>query len=249
MADITIRGIAFLINEQSSQVDKTGLVTATLILKPKTPQYIKVGEEGPQYGDEHPYDDRLTIEEISMEHWNKEGTVTVQYAGMDTSQLDETADAEQTIPVYNLTYGTTEEPIETHEDFATVAGTPLLPTSGAVFMKPDGTQSTADNVASDADKTDLYAFSRWETGTEHEGITHYLSPGGATYTESFTTNENPHALLNFIGMVDSPDFAPEIDNHEWLYVGMDYEQRGAVYSVTRTWKLSGPGGWSDVWYS
>jgi len=249
--EVTLGGKTFIINSCNTSISDSGLVTGRVVYLPKPAEYIKIGEEGPIKGSAHPWDNRLTLEKAEMDYTEGEGSVVATYTGMDTANLDPSADGTQTVPVYSFDYGLSEEPIETHPKFAATAGTPDAPTNGAVFMKSDGTLATEDKPEADANNNDLYAFARWESGSDHEGVSHYLSPSTATFTERFTTNERPVAERAgaSLGKIDTPFYGPTFfSDHNWIYMGFSYEERGEVFDVTHIWKLSDENGWNTTWY-
>jgi len=135
--EVTLGGKTFIINSCNTSISDSGLVTGRVVYLPKPAQYIKIGEEGPIKGSAHPLDNRLTLEKAEMDYTEGEGSVVATYTGMDTANLDPSADGTQTVPVYSFDYGLSEEPIETHPKFAATAGTPDAPINGAVFMKRD----------------------------------------------------------------------------------------------------------------
>lgn len=252
---VTLNGITMVINGEETSIDGKGLITATVTYLPKPAEYIRVGDEGPRKGDAHPLDGRLTVEKISMSYKEGEGVLTAHYTGLDESLAEQLQNddggsfGDRSPPVYALSYGVQEEPIETHPDFAAIAGTPAAPLNGAVFQRPDtGEEATAGSPAA-ADAAEFYRFARFEYDSDLVGIESFLDASTATFTESYTTKRRPSSLKGNVGTIDRPDEAPSASGRDWLYMGMSYEERGDVFSVSRTWKLSGPGGWNTTIYS
>jgi hypothetical protein len=140
-------------------------------------------------------------------------------------------------PTYELTTSLTVEPIQTHPDFATFAGTPAAPLNGSLFVDPEtGWESSKTNAV-------------WKefVGSSKAGIDSYLVPGAEWRETKFQTNE-PTGIRD-VGTIDSPDGpAPSVSGRDWLAWAESYIRRGAVYQVATVWKLSGRNGWdSDIY--
>jgi hypothetical protein len=82
-----------------------------------------------------------------------------------------------------------------------------------------------------------------------KGVTHYFTPSGITYSETFDETAKPD--LNELCTVDRPPAdAPSVrGNANWLLVGLRaqkiYEPTGnSFWRVTREWLASGPRGWN-----
>lgn len=145
-------------------------------------------------------------------------------------------------PTYELTTSLSQEPIQTHPDFVSLAGTPAAPLNSSVFVDPDtGHVSEKDNAI-----WKEFAFK----GTENTkaGVSSYLVPGCEWRETKFQTTR-PTGIRE-VGTIDNPAGpAPSLSGRDWLAWGETYVRRGHIYQVNRTWKLSGRNGWDSDIYS
>lgn len=142
-------------------------------------------------------------------------------------------------PTYELSGTLSEEPIETHPDFATFAGTPSAPENGAVFLDPETNKPTEDD--------DLGVFSEFTAGGGKAGVSSYVSPG-ALWTETSFSITKPTGFGD-LGEIDTPDGGPPTTGtRDWLLWDFSYRRRGHVYETRKTWKLSGRSGWDTDIY-
>jgi hypothetical protein len=163
--------------------------------------------------------------------------ITGEFAGI----LNDTA------PIYELTIGVSEEPLETHPKFVTnIAGTPSSPLNGAVFLDEQGRLTTDDAVG---------IFDRFRSvagGLRNifAGISAYLSPAEVTWRQIYITKTRPSSVSD-VGYIGSPVGSPPglSGSRNWLYTGLTYQQRGLCYAVTREWRASGPTGWNTTIYT
>ncbi len=150
-------------------------------------------------------------------------------------------DAIDTTAVYELQRNTNTEPIETHEKFVThIAGKPSAPLNGALFVDEDGTP-TAD------DKRGLFhrfiAVKPDGSRNRFAGMTGFLSPSSTQWVKSWTSRTKP-TDGGGVGKIDTPEGgATSFAGCDWLYVGMQFSERVGVYSIRKSWMLSGRGGW------
>lgn len=146
--------------------------------------------------------------------------------------------------IYTLSTSLSEEPIELHPDFATIAGKPSAPLNGAIFINPDTQKITKDNV-----KGVFREFASTIDGAVNlkAGIEAYLSPG-ATWTEIYFDTNRP-SDLGSLGEIDSPSGPnPSFGDRNWLYSGAEYTRRGFIFEVRKTWLLSARLGWDPDVY-
>lgn len=147
-------------------------------------------------------------------------------------------------PTYELTTSLSQEPIQTHPDFATFAGTPSTnpPINGSVFVDPDtGFESRKSNAI-------WKEFAFKGTANEKAGIESYLAPGAEWRETKFQTSR-PTGIRD-VGTIESPAGSPPtLSGRNWLAWGETYVRRGHIYQVTSTWKLSGRNGWDTDIYS
>jgi hypothetical protein len=137
-------------------------------------------------------------------------------------------------PIYSLDIGTGQEPIETHPDFATLAGTP-----------PSGGGTTSEGAVFDGDGL----FVGFKSG-DLVGVRSYLA-SSTTWRETLVTRTRPSgAELTNIGKIDTPNGpAPTPGGRNWLFASISYEQKARTYTVRREWILAGPGGWNADLYT
>jgi hypothetical protein len=140
-----------------------------------------------------------------------------------------------------------QEPIETHPKFNGQQGA--------------GTVSDADLAEIRRAMQDGSAPSFSGTGTNLEaaqalyklmlkGVTHYFTPSGITYSETFDEGTKPN--LNELCTVDRPPpDAPTVrQGSNWLLIGLraqkiyEPESGSSFFRVTREWLASGPRGWN-----
>jgi len=145
-------------------------------------------------------------------------------------------------PTYELTTSLSQEPIQTHPDFSTFAGTLASPLNDAVFVDPDtGFESRKNNAI-------WKEFAFKGSNNEKAGIEAYLAPGAEWRETKFQTTE-PTGIRD-VGTIETPAGPnPSLAGRDWLAWGETYVRRGYVYQVTSTWKLSGRNGWDTDIYS
>ncbi len=165
--------------------------------------------------------------------------ITAEYAGLTITP--------PTSPVYELTIGLSEQPIETHPKFVTeIAGTPNAPLNGAVFLDEQG-KLTTDNAKGIFDK-----FRSVVNGSRNQfaGISAYLSPAEVTWRKIYIDGGPPSSVTP-VGFIDSPDGPVPglVSGRSWLNNGVTFRQRGNVYEITKEWRASGPGGWNTIIYT
>lgn len=165
--------------------------------------------------------------------------VTKRYAGVSGGT---------STPIYELTLGLGEDPIQTHKKFVSdIAGTPSAPLNGAYFIDPETGLLSTDDATGEFDhfrglingQLNLFA-----------GISTYLNLSNVCWRERYVTTQRPTDMTT-IGYIDSPHGpAPNLPpDANWLNMGTSYEQRGLCYFVTNEWRGSGPRGWNPIIYS
>jgi len=144
-------------------------------------------------------------------------------------------------PIYELTTSLSQEPIQTHEDFETIAGTPDNPLNGSVFVDPDtGFKSAKSNAI-------WKEFAFKGSANPKAGVTSYMSPG-AEWRETKFQTKRPTSLRD-VGTIESPSGPnPSVSGRNWLAWAESYVRRGHIYQVTSIWKLSGRNGWDEEIY-
>jgi hypothetical protein len=139
--------------------------------------------------------------------------------------------------IYTLDNSTSQEPIETHKDFATFAGYEASPLNGARFDHETG---------------EFINFVRNPAGTNTKwvGVRAYLN-ASAVWRQTTVRKIRPSgADLDNVGKIDSPpNNPPTPSGRNWLYGACSYDQKGRTFTIRREWLLSGPRGWNDVIYA
>lgn len=140
-----------------------------------------------------------------------------------------------------------QEPIETHPKFNGQEGGGTVIDSDLAAIKAalnDGSTPTFTAKGNDlAAARNLYALML-------KGVTHYYTPSGITYSETF--DETPKPNLNELCSVDRPPpDAPSLrQGSNWLLIGLRAQKiyqpdTGNIFwRVTREWLASGPRGWN-----
>ena len=145
-------------------------------------------------------------------------------------------------PTYELTTSLSQEPIQTHPDFSTFAGTPASPNNNSIFIDPEtGLRSQKINAI-------WKEFAVSGSANEKGGIESYLAPG-AEWRETKFQETRPTGIRD-VGTIEPPVGPnPTLSGRNWLAWGETYVRRGHIYQVTSTWKLSGRNGWDTDIYS
>ncbi len=174
------------------------------------------------FGQSHPTWSFLTCDKVAIRFDDHGWSCSANFFGVTGEPA----------PVFDLDFSTAEQPIETHPDFATLAGVPGLEYNGARFDTTDG------------------AFVNFtsERYPEFRGVKNFLLPG-AVWRMNYVTATRP-TDLGQLGSVDYPEGNPPQTSHgrNWLYTGMTWEQRGLTYAVKKEWRLSGKLGWNRLIY-
>lgn len=146
---------------------------------------------------------------------------------------------------YELSGSLDQQPIQLHKEFASIAGTPAAPLNGAIFIDPDTGKITTDNTK--AVFREFKATLPDGSPNPKGGVESFLDPA-ATWTATYFSTSRPSTLRS-LGEIDSPDGAnPSLSGRNWLLYDESYRQRGFVFEIRTTWKLSGRGGWdSDIY--
>ena len=164
--------------------------------------------------------------------------ITLEYAGIAGGS---------TQPIYELSLGLGEERLEVHPKFGTqIAGRPSHPLNGAIFTDPQTGEITDD------DSIGVFTrFSSW-LGSQvnpYAGIESFLDFSQACWRVRYYTTARP-VDIGSLGKIVYPEGpAPGLGGgRNWLYQGLNYEQRGVVYGVTKEWKASGYRAWDSTIY-
>jgi len=126
-------------------VTREGLLSGTQVFEaPKTKINLF-----PRRGSRHPFFRKLIMSDYTITLNEALARMEGRYYGVDNA--NERGETER---VYSLVMGTGQEPIETHPDFRSIAGTPARPLRGARFIDPETGKvilgPNADNDEDDA---------------------------------------------------------------------------------------------------
>lgn len=177
----------------------------------------------------HPVYTNLVCSEFSIKKHGTGAIITASYEGVSCT-WDSDEDASSNTVEVSCTMR--EEPIETHPDFTTWAGTPSIPIAG--------------RFDSDGD------FLGWDVSTpigeELKGITSYLVPSYAA-TKSYKSSSEPS--LGATGSIGSFSGLPSLpDGRQWMLTGISYSKiSSGSYDVTVNYLSSDTKGWNTRIYS
>ena len=225
----------FILNSAGElATDRKGLVSGRLMGKVAANAWSAL----PNIGSAHPYASFCTMEKRVVRFTAGFWQMTGDYVGCE---IDETE------PVWDFNPGTGNEPIETIDNFLTIAGTPSAPLNGAIWRDENGDKTTDDAKG---------IFDRFLTHKPDgslnpwAGTSEYLAVNNTILTKSWTRKSRPSDSGRPLKVEDPPSgHAPNFSsNYKWLKFPASYTQRGRVYECRQMWMLSGPKGWNRVIY-
>lgn len=140
-----------------------------------------------------------------------------------------------------------QEPIETHPRFNGAQGGGTVSDSDLAAIKAalnDGNAPTFTATGSDLVAAEnLYQLML-------KGVTHYYTPSGITYSETFDEGNKP-SLNELCSINRPPPDAPSLrQGSNWLQIGLratkvyQPDTGNSFWRVTREWLASGPRGWN-----
>lgn len=204
------------------QTDRFGMSSATA----KWARYDLGGNVDPGqpvfFGNSHPLWTFLTCDKVSVEHTGTHWEAEANFFGVLGTPT----------PIYELDLRTSEEPIESHPNFVQFAYP--VGTNGSRFDPVDGSFLGFVPLYNGTDVTNP----TWA------GVRGYLAPG-AVWRKCYVSTVQPNDI-SIVGKIDTPEGSPPAirSGSNWLYTGLNWEQRGLVYSVKKEWLLSGRQGWN-----
>lgn len=214
--------------------DKNGLWTGACVFKLPAGRVDLV----PGIGSLHPYADFCVAERFRLSFSAGLWSCAVEYVG---------GSVESSEPQYELSPGTGNEPIETHDKFLSVlAGRPSAPLNGAVFLDKDGNVTTSDTPG--IAEFDRFAMYLTDGGLNpYAGQDAYIAQNNTVWTKSWTRRSAPTSNGVCVEAPDgpNPDYGGDTN---WLAMPVAYAKRGNVYSCTARWIASGPRGWNPAVY-
>lgn len=191
----------------------------------------------PGVGTQHPYANFLVAERFRLVFSPGLWRLSVEYVGSNVDSSE---------PQYELSPGTGNEPIETHERFLShLAGKPSAPLNGAIFRDLETGFETSDDV--------LGQFERFRVILEGGGLNplagleQYITQNNTVWTKTWTQRSAPSSGGVRIAAPDGP--APAYGGaSNWLEMPVAYTKRGNVYSCAARWIASGKRGWNSLVY-
>ncbi len=212
------------------RTDRYGLDSATCIWKRKQ----ELGSAGaPELDSRHPLWSYLYMEKRTLEITPGFVVVTGEYVGIA---------GDRTRSQFDSNGASSEEPIETHSNFESFAGTPASPLNGAIYLDPETQLVTNVN-----DNATFGGFKGFVGGSKNPkaGVTSFLSPQ-AQVRETWMATTPVSAL---IGTISTPAVHPQVPGN-WLVSGVSFQQRGRVYQNSIEWRSSGRNLWDvDIYGS
>lgn len=140
-------------------------------------------------------------------------------------------------PTYELVGSLSQEPIQTHPNFAEIAGTPAAPKNGAIFIDPESLRQSESTNAIFKEFANVNGAVNPKAGVDS-----YLEPS-VEWRETRFSRSRPTTLTG-LGNIQTPNGSPpNLSPRDWIYWSETYVRRGGVYQITSTWKLSGRNGW------
>ena len=176
----------------------------------------------------HPIWNGLYCKSVSIKKYGDGALITAQYEGGES--WSSTSDQYENTVEVSCTMR--EEPIESHPNFESWAGTPQKPNCG--IFDEDG------------------KFTGWNSKTEGgkimAGVKSYLVPSYSG-TVSYISKGVPS--LGGIGRIGGGGGLPSVGGmYQWMCTGISYQSMSdGNYKVSETYLLSGPRGWNRYIYS
>lgn len=200
--------------------DETGLLTGELSYEGDF-AYWRFLPVSWGYGLLHPYDGRLTAYKRRVQRLKTDKVrITLSFIGII---------ADPTPWVIEHPGGNGQDPIETHPDFDTLAGTAASPKNGATFDEETG------EFIGFVDVTNSLC-----------GVRAYIVPN-IIVSATYYTHTVPN-LTQVAKITGFPPIAAPANVKNWLMIGQPYRQIGNLYQVTNQYLGSGPGGWNTRIY-
>ncbi len=199
----------------------------------------------PDKGNSHPFATWLKFTKRTISFTPGFWTCVCEYKGADT-------DGGLPDPVYELSFGTGEEPIETHANFESdIGGVPSAPLNGAVFVDAQGNITDDDAVG---------VFDRFRLknptvgGRSFGGVESYVDMNNITWSKTYVTKTSQDQVGGEVEIQIPEDGGagfqpPTFDDRDWLYLGMSSTGTiGGSATHRKVWRLSAPGGWNPDIY-
>lgn len=201
------------------QTDRYGMSTATATWF----QLSDITGVPITFGASHPVWSFLKCDKVNVSYDKPYWRVEASYFGVNGTPA----------AIYELDVSMSEEPVETHPDFADFAGAPGSEANGATF---------------DAEGAFL-GFVGAGANPEWVGVRSYLAPG-MIWRKTYVASSTPPSVST-LGLIDTPEGSPPSveSGRTWMFSGLSFEQKGLVYQVRKEWRLSGRRGWNTTLYA
>ena len=190
----------------------------------------------PVLGDYHPDDSRLELNTRELSY-STHGLVrmTGSYMGLREDPTD---------PILTYVGSPDREVIETHPDFATLAGTAEAPLNGAIWVnKHTGLLATKNK---DSKFQEFSTNASTNEPTNLTGVQYYLKPSTQVELTWWQTDVPTVERMKIVDDI-KPFKAPD-DVVNFLIVDTPYRQVGNFYQVSQIALGSGAGGWNEDLY-
>lgn len=177
----------------------------------------------PQMGATHPRDSRCELynREITFQ-----GLTQIQMTGSFFGLV-----SARTKPIISYTPNTNQDPITSHPDFSSFAGSKTTPLNGAKF---------------DDDTGEFLGFFD-QSITDLFGAEFYLVPA-TLLSLTYWTKNVPSLQRRMTRKSSIPGFKAPPDVKEFMLLDTPYRQVGSFYQVTEQIMGSGPNGFSNIIY-
>jgi hypothetical protein len=149
------------------------------------------------------------------------------------------------VEVYSLRVTLSEEPITTHPRYDDLDDADIVEAYELATNPPrekDGKSlKEIDTSGWDPLKIELFE-------DVQKGIEAYRDPK-VSWVKKWVDDQLP-TNLNDIGEISTPEGDPPTvaAGRNWLFTGLQSDERGGVYELEATWELSGKGGWNTRYY-
>jgi len=233
-----IHGLADLEREPGARLkeDKSGLVTFTESQVGKTADCVTAFFSLARFLSFCPDFPGLALDDKELIYdVGGQAHLVLVWAGVG---LDDEDDPVLPEPVWFLRRTPSEEPIETHPDFADFAGTPSAPNTG------NGAKFDENGLFTGFEIPASPTVNTWG------GISKYLE-FAAVLTKTSVVSDVPDAdeVIPRIDTPTGPGFGvPTIAGRTWMKTDFTITQRGSVYEVYEEWTMSGQRGWNTTLY-
>jgi hypothetical protein len=229
--------------------DRTGLATCTATFKVRKDHWQTM----PNLWSPHPIFGFIGMEHRELSFQGPFAVAVCKYAGVDAIMYQNGNSS----PVYDLCVGVSEEPIETHPDFASFAGSPMSPINGANFRLLEKGTIVNAKTATKPEGPDGYVFDSFDifTGDGKGGknkfakVESYLEASQLTWRMTYNSKVSPASIAG-VGLIGDPiGPAPRLaGKRNWLFMGITSTKRGSAYQTSMEWRASGRSGWIEEIY-